>query len=254
MKSGLAVIVCLLAVFCSAQVQAATQTTCQTIKPYKTEIVINLEVPDPYYDFTKNKNQVNAAGQASRDEWLARNNMHGVWSSNHMTTLGQASGGWAANYSWNIEGQPLDQYGAYSCIFVKRIEVNMMFRTMIIIPKDYPRKSCDFEVIHEHELRHYDVNRRVALKTAMQLEKDMPVVIMDLEQDYIGRDKVEGRFEEIKKSVQDLVEVYFKQVMSEEMDHLNNLIDTPEEYSSHKTKVAACEERRKLEQQKAPKN
>ncbi len=254
MKNGLALIVCLLAVLSAARANAAVQTTCLTLKPYKTDVLINLEVPDPYYDFTKNRDQVNNAGKVTRDEWLARNNMHGIWSSNHMTTLGQASGGWAANYSWNIEGQPLDQYGAYSCIFVKRIEVNMMFRTMIIIPKDYPRKSCDFEVIHAHELRHYDVNRKVALKTAMRLEKDMPLVIMDLEKDYIGRDAVEGRFEDIKKSVQDLVEVYFKQVMSEEMDRLNSLIDTPEEYSSHKTKVAACEERRKLEKEKPAKN
>lgn len=254
MKNRLALIVFWLAVIYAGKAEAATQTTCLQLKPYKTEIAINLEVPDPYYDLTKNKSQVNSAGQATREEWLARNNMHGIWSSNHMTTLGQASGGWAANYSWSIEGQPLDQYGAYSCIFVKRIEVNMMFRTMIIIPKDYPRTSCDFEVIHAHELRHYDVNRKVALKTAMRLEKDMPVVIADLEQDYIGGDVVQSRFEEIKKSVQDLVDAYFKQVMREEMDRLNSQIDTPEEYSSHKIRVAACEERRKLEKEKPAKN
>jgi hypothetical protein len=81
----------------------------------------------------------------------------------------------------------------------------------------------------------------------------MPVVIADLEQDYIGGDVVQSRFEEIKKSVQDLVDVYFKQVMREEMDRLNSQIDTPEEYSSHKIRVAACEERRNLERKKPPK-
>jgi hypothetical protein len=92
MKNGLALIVCWLAVSYAARAEAATQTTCLQLKPYKTEIAINLEVPDPYYDLAKNKSQVNSAGQATREEWLARNNMHGIWSSNHMTRWGRRQG------------------------------------------------------------------------------------------------------------------------------------------------------------------
>ena len=222
---------------------------CLQKKPYKSDVVINLEVPEPHYDLTKTKAYLNNDGGRAKEEWLKKNNMQSVWSSKHMTTMGLAEGAWAANYRWTIDPEPLDQYWAYACLYVKRLEINMMFRTMIIIPKDYPQSGCDFEVIHEHELKHYKVNRMVALKTAKRLEDDMPKILATLESPHAGSDSINARAADIKKSLQELVDVYFKQVMREEMAALNGKIDSPEEYSSHDKQVRACEERRR---QKAP--
>ncbi|HEY0900646.1 MAG TPA: hypothetical protein VGD95_00855, partial [Micavibrio sp.] len=144
-----------------------------------------------------------------------------------------------------LDPEPLDQYWAYACLYVKQLEINMIFRTMITIPKDYPQGGCEFEVIRDHELRHYAVNRKVALKTAKKLEEDMPVILQTLESPHAGSDQLNTRAEDVKKSIQELVDVYFKQVMAAEMKRLNSQIDTVEEYSSHDQQVAACEERRK---------
>ncbi len=228
---------------------AYPQSPCLQKKPYKRDVVINLEVPEPHYDLTKTKAYLNNDGGRAKEEWLKKNNMQSVWSSKHMTTMGLAEGAWAANYRWMIDPEPLDQYWAYACLYVRHLEINMIFRTMIIIPKDYPRNSCDFEVIHEHELKHYKVNRMVALKTAKRLEDDMPKILATLESPHTGSDSINARAADIKKSLQELVDVYFKQVMREEMAALNGKIDSPEEYSSHDKQVRACEERRR---QKAP--
>ncbi len=228
---------------------ASPPSPCLQKKPYKSDVLINLEVPEPHYDLTKTKAYLNNDGGRAKEEWLKKNNMQSVWSSKHMTTMGLAEGAWAANYRWTIDPEPLDQYWAYACLYVRHLEINMMFRTMIIIPKDYPQNSCDFEVIHEHELKHYKVNRMVALKTAKKLEDDMPKILATLESPHAGSDLINARATDIKKSLQELVDVYFKQVMREEMAALNGKIDSPEEYSSHDKQVRACEERRR---QKAP--
>lgn len=220
-------------------------SACLQKKPYKSDVTINIEVPEPYYDLTRTKAYLNNDGGRAKQEWLKKNNMQSVWSSKHMTTMGLAEGAWAANYRWTIDPEPLDQYWAYACLYVRRLEIDMIFRTMIIIPKDYPQKSCDFEVIHEHELKHYNVNRMVALKTAKRLEDDMPKILATLESPHAGSHAISTRAEDIKKSLRELVDVYFKQVMREEMKALNGKIDSPEEYSSHDKYVRACEERRR---------
>ncbi len=222
---------------------------CLQKKPYKSDVVINLEVPEPHYDLSQTKAYLNNGRDRAKEEWLRKNNMQSVWSSKHMTTMGLAEGAWAANYNWTIDPEPLDQYWAYACLYVKRLEINMIYRTMILIPKEYPRNGCDFEVIHEHELKHYKVNRMVALKTAKKLEDDMPKILATLESPHAGSDSINARATDIKKSLQELVDVYFRQVMREEMSALNDKVDSPEEYSSHDKNVRACEERRR---QKAP--
>ncbi len=231
---------------------ASSDSPCLQKKPYQSDVVINLEVPVPYYDLTRNKAYLNNDGGRSKREWLAKNNMVGVWSSNHMTTLGVASGGWAVNYRWRLDPEPLDQYWAYACLYVKQLEINMIFRTMITIPKEYPQGSCEFEVIHDHELKHYNINRQVALKTAKKLEDDMPMILRTLESPHAGSDMLDARASEVKKSIEELVDVYFKQVMADEMKRLNGQVDSPEEYGSHDQQVAACEARRKNAPQSQP--
>lgn len=244
-KGGAIAIILALLLLWQGPAQAAAPSPCLQKKPFKSDVVINLEVPEPYYDLTKNKTYINNDGGRAKEEWLKKNNMQGVWSSKHMTTMGLAQGGWAANYRWVIDPEPLDQYWAYACLYVRQLEINMIFRTMIIIPKDYPQQGCDFEVIREHELKHYNVNRMVALKTAKKLEEDMPKILATLESPHTGSHAINARAADIKKSLEELVDVYFQQVMREEMEVLNGRIDSPEEYSSHDKYVRACEERRR---------
>ncbi len=218
----------------------ATPSACAQKKPYASKITINMETPDPYYDLTKNLAFLNNDGGRSHEEWLKKNKMEGVWSSKHMQTAGRASGGWAAYYSYSLDAEPLDDYWAYGCLYVKELTIDMMFRTLILIPSEYPKGSCEFNLIHPHEMRHYEVNKQVALKMTERLRKDMPQIITMLEAEHVGSDKLKARAEEVKQGIKEMVDVYFKQVMSEEMERLNNLVDTPEEYAGFGKNMRKC--------------
>lgn len=209
----------------------AEPSACEKIKPRPSVININLETPDPYYDLDRSLAYLNSDGGKGAEEWLKKNNMQNIWSSKHMTTAGRAAGGWGAYYQYRMDAQPVDSYWAYGCLFIEEINVEMMFRTIIQIPVEYPEGSCEFNFINEHELKHFQVNRDVAQKTAERLRKDMPEIIRILEQQHIGSDQLKVKAEEFKAGIKEMVDVYFQQVMAEEMERLNGLVDSPEEYA-----------------------
>lgn len=219
---------------------AAQDSMCEKIKLRPSVVNINLEAPDPHYDLDKSLAYLNSDGGKSAEEWLNKNKMQNVWSSKHMVTKGRAAGGWAAYYNYKMGAEALDSYWAYGCLFIEEINIEMMFRTIIMIPVEYPQGSCEFNFINEHELKHFDANKYVALKTTERLRQDMPEIIRVLEQAHVGSDKLNLRAEEIKAGIQEMVDIYFKQVMAEEMELLNDKIDTPEEYARTGEVMSYC--------------
>ncbi len=230
----------LLLLLFSTQSVSAEPSACAQKKPYVSQININLETPEPHYDLTKTLAFLNSDGGKSSKEWLKKNEMEGIWSSKHMQTAGQAAGGWAAYYSYNLDAEPLDDYWAYGCLYIKELTIDMMFRTIIMIPTEYPKGSCEFNLIQPHEVRHYEVNKQVALKMAARLKKDLPEIIAHLEAQHVGSDKLKTRAQEVKQGIKEMVDVYFKQVMREEMARMNGLVDTPEEYAQFGKNMRVC--------------
>ena len=218
----------------------AQESSCGQKKPYASNVTINMETPDPVYDLTKNIKFLNSDGGASSREWIQKNKMQGIWSSRHIEKAGQAAGGWAVYYNYKLDAQPFDPYWAYACLYVKDMTINMMYRTIIMIPKEYPKGGCAFNLIQTHELKHFAVGKSVAQKTAERLRKDMPEILARLEADHVGSDKTQQRASELKVSITEVVEVYFKQVMREEIERLNNQVDSPEEYTSIGRGIRAC--------------
>lgn len=233
------VVMGLLMLICANPVWAQ-DSVCAQKKPFVSDILIEMETPDPHYDFSRDLAYLNNDGGKSAEEWLKKNNMQGVWSSKHMQTAGLASGGWGVYYEYTIDPEPLDQYWAYACLYVKELKIRMMFRTIIMIPKEYPKGSCAFNLIHTHELKHFNVNKMVAQKTAERLRQDMPQILADLEKEHVGSDNIHPHSDRMKESIRGIVDVYFQQVMGEEMEKLNHFVDTPEEYGSFGVEMRKC--------------
>lgn len=234
MRQGLVIAIGLMTLLASGVAQASV---CAQKKPWNSDILIEMETPDPHFDLTKNINYLNSDGGRSAEEWLKKNNMQGVWSSKHMKTHGLASGGWGAYYEYVLDPEPVDQYWAYACLYVKELKIRMMYRTIIYIPTEYPKNSCAFNIILEHELRHYEVNKTVAQKTTERLRQDMPQILMELENEHVGSQDLQNHGEIIKARIKDVVDVYFMQVMGEEMEKRNSVVDSPEEYGSFGTRL-----------------
>ncbi len=70
----------------------------------------------------------------------------------------------------------------------------------------------------------------------------MPEIVARLEAEYFGSDKVKERAEQVKQGINEVVDVYFRQFMREEMEALNSKIDSPEEYGGFSKRINDCTE------------
>lgn len=216
---------------------------CSDRRPAPIGINIELELPDPYYDFKKSIDDINI-DRSGLDEWIVRNGMQQVWQSKEMTRLGYAAGGMATMSSMHLTAKHYDRYGVYYCTYVSKIDIAMMFRTMIVIPKNFKRNGCRFNHVHEHELLHYQTNRDVVRKFVERLYRDLPVIIAHIEnsQPYVPKAEVQNAFKRLQENIKFAVESYILDSMRIELDRQNALIDTPEEYASSGEKLRACKD------------
>jgi len=237
----LAFLLCLL----NVQHASAEESACQKVKPFVTEINVEILTPPPVYDLTKNIAFLNKDGGKASEEWIKKNGLSGIWMAKDMQTQGTAAGGWGAFTGYELDAKPLDAYGAYGCIYFKKIEVSMMFRTLIMIPKEYPKGTCAYNLINDHELKHYQVNQATVNEVTDRLKKDIPQIIAQLESVHVGSDKMQARATEMKTAFTEMIDVYFKQVMTEKLEERNSLVDTPEEYQNISMQKKACNKVRK---------
>lgn len=216
---------------------------CADRRPTPLAINIELELPDPVYDFHQSYAEINR-DTSSMDEWMARNGMQKVWKSKELSKLGYADGGTAIMSSMYMTARHFDQYGVYYCTYIASVDVAMMMRTRIVIPKNFKKGGCRFNLIHEHEYRHYQTNRTVTEEFVKRLYKDLPVIIADIEnrQPYVQKSEVPKAFERLKASIASAIDVYIVESMRAELTRKNDLIDTPEEYASSGPKMKACKD------------
>ena len=216
---------------------------CKDLKPGGVKIDVQLELPKPMYDLKKDLKEINA-DRSGIDDWLTRNGMQKVWRSKEMSTLGYAEGGTAMVSGVEMMAQNYDPYGVYYCPYVTKVHLAMMFRTRIVIPKNFKNGGCRFNLIHEHELRHYQVNRDVAKKFVDRLNNDLTVIVSEIEnrQPYVQRGEVPKAFERMKAEIRSAIEIYVIESMRDEMARQNGMIDTPEEYASGSVKIRACKD------------
>lgn len=215
---------------------------CYQVKPAPTKINVSVELPEPFYNLKQDIKTVNKNRAEINDAWIAKNGMHKVWKSSDMVLLGYAEGEMALYYTARLDIQKYDSYGVYYCLYIKDIDISMMFRTRIVIPNNFKNGGCRFNLVHEHELRHYQTNRDVAQKFTDQLRRDLPVMVREMEnrQPYIEGKHVKKVAENLKASLQDSVKAYIIDSMQAELARRNGQIDTPEEYASSGPKMAAC--------------
>jgi len=226
---------------------SAGDGTCASIKDFETKVNVNLVLADPYIDLSKTKKQINRERDGGTEQWLQRNNMQELWKADDMSVGGYASGASAYSLSVRSTYRPVDQYWVYYCIYFAEINVDVFYRTQIVIPSDTPRDSCEFEVVYNHEMRHHEANESAYKEFIDRLDKDILEIVYVLEDEYISKEGVDKHTEFIKNGLEDMLDVYVFKSTMDKMRLLNGQIDSPEEYGSHHEQVAACVERRKLE-------
>ena len=203
------------------------------------EITMNVEIADPYILQDHSFQQINDESEDSRKKWIEDNGLEEVWTTKSLDTLGYASGGMASNFitsAYALSGG----YGAYYCPYYRKIEVNIIYRTLIRIPKEFPKGSCVYNVILEHELRHDKANRDSFKKYMLQLKKDLPQMAMYYERSAVNPKDVKQRFKVMQGSIKEAVELYIQEYVFPAADKINKEIDSPESYAADGKKIDAC--------------
>ncbi len=238
---SLFILVCVLAFFYTAPVFAGA---CEDKKPFGTKININLTIAPPVYDLKKTQSYLTQNGQTTINKWLKTNNLQGLWASSDMEIAGLASGGWGVSYDMRMKTQNLDRYGAYHCPYFQVINIQLFYRTMIFIPRDYPEGTCAFDVIDEHEIRHHQVNTDAVEKYVARMEHDLNYMVRQMESyGPSPRQHIQNRFAQMQEGMRDAVQLYFQEAMYKEMRIGNSHVDTPEEYARSSVLLRACQQK-----------
>jgi hypothetical protein len=216
----------------SLEARAKEPSLCSEIKPFRTKINITYETVPPVYDLSLTTEQLNRDSKEVTEQWLRRNSMEVLWTSDDLQTAGLASGAWALAGNHRLRSKKVDWMGAYHCAFFEEVNIAVFYRTIIYIPKDYPQGTCKFNAVHRHELRHHDTNQAMVDKYVMKLDEDIRKMIPYMEGEYVGSDKIQERFDDMKEGMSDAIKVYLYEAMVEETKHLNAEIDTPQEYEN----------------------
>lgn len=218
--------------------------TCATLKDFEPKITVNLILADPYFDLKKTKKQINRE-QGGTEQWLVRNNMQELWKADDLSVGGYASGASGYSVSLRTTYRPVDQYWVYYCIYFAEITVDVFYRTLIVIPSDTPRDSCEFEIVYKHELLHHEANQAAYKEFIGRLDEDIREIISVLEDEYISKEDVEKHRDYVSQGLHDMLDIYVFKSTEDKMRLLNGQIDSPEEYGSHHERVAECELARK---------
>lgn len=231
-----------------------TGQLCLSLKPQQTYINIEVVIPEPTYDHSKDMRALTREiGAEHRQDWLKKNGLDELWTSSELTNPGYASTGWEVDPQFFVKATPVDRFGAWYCPHILEVNIAVLMKTTINIAKEFLPGTCHYEAVEAHEYKHFLVNKYVVEQAMAKMKSDLPAIIRDMEmQGYVGRGMVEERVELIKESISDMFKVYMKEQISKEMKELNAQVDTPEEYDRVSKLKAICDY--KLKMQKSQKN
>lgn len=221
--------------------QAEAKNTCASIKPFQTKININLIVPQPDYIRNLSLVSLQKKGEETRQEWLAANGLKELWKADGTDDLpGMATGGWAAAWDMPMRSEPVDSYGVYYCLYFEEIALELFYRTMIAVPKNYKQGGCTYNTINVHEIKHHMVNKQAIELYVDRLRADVMKMIEDMEAQYIPENELKTRLDEAKNSIKAAVDIYLTEYMTAEMARLNGLLDSPEEQAAYREELEGC--------------
>lgn len=201
---------------------------CKADKPFKTEIVINLNIPDTRYNYQLSMAQLTQEQTETTKKWQNKQEDH-VWASADLMVDGLARGGVGVEQQTHFLAKPYDRYGRYYCPYVKKIVIDVNYNSRIFIASDRKQGSCEFFAVLDHEHKHHNANVTVVKNVVERLKKDLPTILRDLERGYVPRSEVDGGFNNLQEGLTDMMKVY-SAYMFENMEKENEPIDTPAEY------------------------
>lgn len=221
---------------CTVQAQS-----CSDYKIIPTKISVSPEIPKVDYNNKKTLKEINdAKAQQRHTEWLEKNGLTGVIQPKDMTTQGYHEMGMAAYFLSKLTKLPPNRPGANSCLYFESIDLTMMFRSQIVIPKEFKPGECDYKVIDKHERRHYEAMRESAQEVVRQAQKDLPAILGEIENRKYNVRSFAEKAKAMQAAVHPAVMDYMQKVLGAELMKRNDIIDSPESYDAAGAARRSC--------------
>ncbi len=139
-----------------------------------------------------------------------------------------------------------------ACVMLDRVLIHYISRPEIVMPSDFPKKSCEFQIILKHEKRHLKVHYDYYERSVPEYKR------------FLGRVarrvpiSVPVSSEEEAAEMQRIIENYYSSKLSEhigeslmDMDRMQKKIDSPQEYIHTGRKLDRCKQ---MEEREAKQN
>lgn len=120
------------------------------------------------------------------------------------------------------------------CVYLRSVDAHLNQRnTVIYVARDFPRGSCNFDVVYEHEKQHMRIHYRTLQEYAPRVKRALQSLVQGLNP-MVVRTVAEARSHHawvINDGVKHLLED-----MEEEKRRRNAALDTPENYARESAK------------------
>ncbi|MFC1672695.1 hypothetical protein ACFL12_00960 [Pseudomonadota bacterium] len=179
--------------------------------PPHASITVRTLDPPPRIDTSKSQQQIDASA-----------NGHGVVRKKGAMVLGTTKSDITSSIQIEYQGQTIN---GRTCVSVTKVTAEFGHKSLIVnLPREYSRSSCEYKVVHRHEMAHVAVNRNGVRKYAAVLRRELAAEVTRLGAQQVrnpndGRDLFQKRLAKVAKGV-------LKRFESE-ITSAHNKIDTP---------------------------
>lgn len=220
-------------------------TMCPDMKDFDTEVRINLEDDEVFYDHSKTMAALTAERFEGNKEWLAENQMQTGWRIDDLKTGGVTQAGLSYVIEAQFQPKRFDRFGTRYCVFLKELKIDIFYRSKISIAKEIYHDRCKYPHIKEHEDEHHELNKEAIEQSVDGLYQDLPDIIEAVEgQGSVATQKVKDRAEQMKEGLQKVLGVYVES-FAELSSQKNKELDTPEEYERVSRLLKRCDKNKR---------
>ncbi len=221
---------------------ADADTGCQDIKDFTSDVVINLTIPDNYYDFSKTTEMLTAERREGSEKWLEEHGLQTGWRIDDMTTGGVTETGLGYSISAKFVSRKFDLFGTHACMFIDKLNIEIFYRSKISIAQEIHEDACTYPHVKEHEETHHKLNKWAIETSAEKLRENMPVIIAAIEGNGgVPMQNRQDRVNEMQESINKALKRYMHK-FAQTAKSVNARLDTPEEYKRVSKIMRECRE------------
>ncbi len=187
---------------------AARAESCPTPRELK-EIIVQVDSSAPATDYSHDLDQ----------QAIARLAAQGLGSAGLGRPVGLTQA--ALRYSVSLEGYEMRR-GASRCFWISKVKAKLSFDHMrVYIASDYPKDSCNYRVIRDHENEHVSLNLKLLPRFRQELERAI--------HQQVSRQSQYASREEAMDALKDAIQPTLAS-LEREQKRSNAAIDTEESY------------------------